>query len=175
MDIRSRLLGKRSPVTVEQGQVPVEMVRTTSRSWRHRSWEITFHSKYPEYLGGGGDTLMFHAGEHTMKCDRELLPTRVTLPIPRGWEVICDMYGKWSINVVAYRPYKRRYGVQFTDWETGKQPRFNRHGNRCAVCNDELALVMDETPNMVQDEYGNRYIHVNPEHDGHVPVDGGKP
>lgn len=159
----------RSRVSVTQGQVAVDMIRLTSKSRNHRAWEISFHSKYPELFGSGGDMFMYGAGEPTLKCDRDLDLTRVTLPIPDGWETFSDHYGKWTMTVVAYRPRRRRLGVLFTDRETGDQPRYNRHGETCSVCGGDLSLVFKKHPGMVEDEHANRFIHTVPDQD-HIPV-----
>lgn len=171
MGIRGRFLGRRSPVTVEQGQVAIESVCLISWSRRHRVWEINFHSKYPELLSYGGNTLDIWAGEHTLKCDRELLPTRVTFPVdPAKWEFIAEEHGRYTMMVTAYRPRRRRR-IVFLDDETGWELRYNRHGDKCDVCGDELASVFgDDYPTFGEDVHGNRFAHLNPHRDDHIPV-----
>lgn len=171
MGSRGRFLGRRSPVTVEQGQVAIDSIRLASWSRRHRVWEISFHSKYPELLSTGGNTVDIWAGEHTLKCDRDVIATRVTFPIdPDKWVIIAEEHGRYTMMVTAYRP-RRRFKVLFDDFETGNELRYNRHGDWCAVCDTELASVFgNDYPTFGEDEHGNRFAHLNPHRDDHIPV-----
>lgn len=170
MDVRGRFLGRRSSVTVEQGQVAIDDVCLVSWSRRHRVWEINFHSKYPELLSYGGNTIHIWAGEHTLKCDRDALVTSVTFPIGDKWEMLAEEHGRYTMMVTAYRPGRRRRLV-FRDDETGWELRYNRHGDRCDVCGTELASVFgDDYPTFGEDEHGNRFAHLNPHRDDHIPV-----
>lgn len=98
---------RRGKITVEQGQVLVVSVDLISSSRWHRVWYIDAHTKYYEVGGYGGREILLMANERTLKCDRDALWTRVTLPVPRGWEVCPETHARYSLQVVAYKPARR--------------------------------------------------------------------
>lgn len=114
---------RRRSVKVDQGQIIITDVDLISKSRNHRAWYVECHSKYPVLLGISGGEVLLYADEHTIKCDRSALPTRITFRIPDGWKVFCDERGRYSIIVVAFSQnvdHKRLWH----DYETEKSPRF---------------------------------------------------
>jgi hypothetical protein len=113
----------RRGVTVDQGQVIITDVDLISRSRHHRVWYIECHSKYPVLLGTSEVEVLLYADERTIKCDRDALATRITFPVPRGWTLLCEGSGRYSLMVMAFRQnvgHKRLWH----DYETAKEPRY---------------------------------------------------
>ena len=101
---------KKGKTTVEQGQVTVNSVDLIAWGRKFRVFEIDVQQKYPELMGYGGRDVLISVSDDTPGGSerKHLLPTRITLDVPRGWESIPEHKGRYSMRFGFYRPRKRR-------------------------------------------------------------------
>lgn len=105
-------------VTVEEGQILVDAVDLVVKRRGLRVWNIETHSKYADTLCWDDKGITLAASEHTLKWNRdEIAATRVYLPIPRNWDVLADLHGRYSLTVTAWKPWRLR-----RSWRRGRAP-----------------------------------------------------
>jgi hypothetical protein len=99
----------RNKVTVTEGQILIEAVDLVTKRRGLRVWNIETHSKYTEVIAIDDTGIDIMASEHTLKWNRDSqASTHVGLPIPEGWDVKADLHGRYSLQVVAWKPYRLR-------------------------------------------------------------------
>jgi hypothetical protein len=96
-------------ITVDEGQILVESVDLVTKRRGLRVWHIEMHSKYAETMSWDNSGIDLIATEHTLKWNRDSkAATHVELPIPKDWEVLADLHARYSIQVVAWKPWRLR-------------------------------------------------------------------
>ena len=107
---------KKGKTTVEQGQVTVNSVVLVAWGRRFRVFEIDVREKYPSLIGYGDRDVHLMMSEHTPVSHREgkedLPTTRITFDVPKGWEPIHEIKGRYSMRFGFYKP-RRRYRVKW--------------------------------------------------------------
>jgi len=101
-------------VTVEEGQILVDSVNLVTKRRGLRVWSIETHSKYADTLAWNGEEVFLVASERTLKWNREsTAATRIRLPVPKGWDMLADLHGRYSLQVVAWKPWPWRKSRQY--------------------------------------------------------------
>ena len=99
----------RNKITIEEGQILIDSVDLVVKRRGLRVWYIETHSKYADTLAWDDEGIDLIANERTLKWNRESqASTHVGLPVPKGWDMLADLHARYSLQVVAWKPRKRR-------------------------------------------------------------------
>lgn len=95
---------------VIQGQVEIEYVDVIHRSRKALVIEIGTRQKYPEVIGYSSTEMHIISSERTREnsYDHDAAASTVMFPDRcRGWDVLVEITGRYSLRAVLYRPGKR--------------------------------------------------------------------
>lgn len=88
---------------VEEGQVLISSITLMHNTPDLQVYYVDCQSKYPEWMGGGGELLLY-AGERTLRANREVdKPTRITFPDPGPDFVSFVDGGRYSVFHIRVR------------------------------------------------------------------------
>jgi hypothetical protein len=112
-DYLDRRYDARWGFTITAGQMPVSYIMVTSSGRNHAAIEIGTGKKYPRLMTYGGTELHIAPSKYTHReqLDRTL-PASTSIMWPdrwRGWNVIPESQGGYSIRLVLLRPDRRHY------------------------------------------------------------------
>lgn len=112
---------------VEQGQVTVNSVTLTAWGRNLRVYEIDTKHKYPELATFSDRDVQLTFSDSTPARQREgredMLPTKITFDVPKGWEPVHERTGRYSMKFTFHKPRKRYRPV----WQ--RQYEFDADGN----------------------------------------------
>ena len=95
-------------VTVTPGNVLVDSVDVVRSARSFLVLLVNTRTKYPEILGTGGRQIFIHPSQYALHVGEGDTPTTVVLPSRcRGWEVLPEYQGRYSLNIVAWKPGRR--------------------------------------------------------------------
>jgi hypothetical protein len=103
--------------TVVEHQVGIEWIDVVRRSHGVLVADICTQQTYPELLCFTGTELLLKASEHTRpdSYDKDAPATSVVFPHGlRGWGVVAELIGRYSLSFALYKPPRRQGGNAMT-------------------------------------------------------------
>jgi hypothetical protein len=96
---------------VTEGQVHIEYIDIIARRFRFVLAEIGTEQKYPQISAYGGSSLLIGPSDNTVaeSYDPEAALTMLHFP-PwlRGWEILPEGQGRYTLRVTFYKPGRRK-------------------------------------------------------------------